>query len=210
MELKTSPPTKLANIQIDTACTILGGDQYGDNWTPIHQQSNQKTRNVWNALSKKLFNRNQLAARTNTLLWNALIRSTLTYAIQTQDISHRDKPNINDFTVACIRQILHRYRHNETRKPQKEIPHATLHQTTTTSWIIKLRIMHMIRQTRDGWNIHHIKRPYAQNAAKLWQLERASRGETNTGTTPTRTSQLSNKDRPMYNQETPTGIPTRT
>ena len=78
----------------------------------------KKAKNVWGALRRKLFNHSKIATRAKALLWNALIRSTLTYAIQTQDISQHGQRNVNGFTFKCTRQILHRYWYNETHKPQ--------------------------------------------------------------------------------------------
>ena len=44
-------------------------------------------------------------------------------------------------------------------------------QHKTASWINKLRVMHMIRQTATGWNIRKIEHPYARNTITLRQKE---------------------------------------
>ena len=96
-------------------------------------------------------NQNKLTARTKIILWNALIRSTLTYAIQTQDIAAPGQQNIDGFALRCLRQIQHIYRYNEIRKPQKSTTHAALRQPKTTSWVNKLRTTNMPeKQQMDG------------------------------------------------------------
>ena len=64
-----------------------------------------------------------------------------------------------------------------TKRTNHKEKNATLLQPTTTSWINKLRIMHMLQQTRGGWNIHHIEHPYAQSTIKLWQHEWTAHGK---------------------------------
>ena len=68
-----------------------------------------------------------------------------------------------------MRQIPNRRWYRETHKPQKNRTHITSTQPTTTSWINKLRVKHMLHQTRNGWNIHHMSPTYAEETIKMWK-----------------------------------------
>ena len=96
----------------------------------------------------------------------ALIRSALTYALQTHEITMRDKQNIDSSTFACVRRILNKFRYKETHAPQRMETYIQLRQPTTASWINKLRIKHMMRQTRDGWSIQNTQQHYANETLK--------------------------------------------
>ena len=70
-----------------------------------------------------------------------------------------------------MRHLENRHWIYDTRKPQKHQTHTQLQQPTTMSWINKLRVTHMLRQTREGWNIHNKQTPFVQNTIKIWQQE---------------------------------------
>ena len=84
-----------------------------------------KARQSWQLLRKKLFANKTLKIRTKTLLWNAIVRSTLTYGIQTLDLTEQDKKGLGGFTFYCLRQIQDIHWANKSRKPQSEPTHRT-------------------------------------------------------------------------------------
>jgi len=59
--------------------------------------------------AKKIFQNNALNKKIRLLLWNAIIRSTMTYALQTREIYKQDLRKLEQFTSKCIRQIMEPY-----------------------------------------------------------------------------------------------------
>jgi len=103
------------------------------------------------------------------LLWNALVRSTMTYALQTQnlerDINHRE---MDSFAHKCIRQM-----HNKDRyKTQTWISRDTLYgkyaQPTIYSWLLKLATTHYLRQTTYTNKIHTHEHRNIQHIHTMW------------------------------------------
>ena len=123
----------------------------------------KKARTLRNPLRRKLHNSRKINTRTKTLLRNALIRSTLTYALQPHEIAIHGQQRIDSFTFARIRQIVNIHWYKEHHKPQRRRKHTTLAQPATTSWINKLRIAHMLQQTRNGWNAQETPLHYGKS-----------------------------------------------
>ena len=121
--------------------------------------------------TEKLFNRTKIKTRVKILLRNAIISSALTYALQTHGIAEHGERRINSFTFPRTRLLGNKNWINETHKPQKYATHVATKQPTATSWINKLRIMHMLRQTANGRSIRNAINPYVQTTNKIWQDE---------------------------------------
>ena len=83
---------------------ILGKNKY----TYARKTSNKdiiwKARNVRNTLMGKIPNCPKIKTRAELLLRNALVRSTMTYGLQTHGISERDKTLLGGFAFACVRK----------------------------------------------------------------------------------------------------------
>ena len=131
----------------------------------------RKARNTWRQLRNKIFQRTQLKPKTKLLLWNAVIRSTLTYALQTQNIGEKDQKSINAFTFKCLRQISNKYWYKKKHKPNRTKVYKKHRQPSTISWIQKLRTIHMLKHTAKNWKIHHEKYPYVKNTTSNWEKE---------------------------------------
>ena len=54
---------------------------------------------------KKLFQNKYLPEKLRIQIWNALVRSTLTYALQTQELTEPQEAKINGFAQNCMRRI---------------------------------------------------------------------------------------------------------
>ena len=105
------------------------------------------------------------------LLWNALVRSTLTYALQTHEITEHGQKTHKQLYF-CMRQTnTQPILVQRKNMPQRRRIHIELKQPTTVSWIKKLRMKHMITQTHEGWNIHNNQSKYATNTLKEWKSE---------------------------------------
>ena len=129
----------------------------------------KKARNAWNILRKRLLNKANLKTRIKTLLWNALIRSTLAYALQTQELSEKDKKRTDSFTFSCMRHLKNQHWIHESQRPNRLDTYTALKQPTTILWIHKQRVNHMLQQTRNIWSIHNKQQQYVQGTIKLWQ-----------------------------------------
>ena len=146
----------------------------------------KKARNTWHLLSKKLPNYTKIKTRTKIRLWNPLVRSTLTYVMQTREIALPDQKYLESCTFARIRQIQNRYWYKKTRKPLTHETQYTLRQPTTISWVDKLRLIHMIRKTKHGRNIHHTNNHYVTNTIDIYIWNREW-GTMRTNKRPTKT-----------------------
>ena len=98
--IRAALPPDMQKINIVTNGIIMGKSidiaLKGNKATTIRIK---KARNAWNILRKRLISRSKLSRKTKTLIRNALIRSTLTYALQTHEITEQDQKWINSF--AC-------------------------------------------------------------------------------------------------------------
>jgi len=79
----------------------------------MHQQQTdaikhrlQKAKETWRQTKQKLFQNKTIPEKLRIQLWNALVRSTLTYALQTQEITPAQKETINKFAQKCMRTII--------------------------------------------------------------------------------------------------------
>merc|ERR1712112_38482 len=100
MQISKLPPP-YNQIQMHTTGTILGKmvNMHGkQNHTILHRL--KKAKKTWGETKKKLFQNKRIPEKLRIQLWNALIRSTLTYAMQTQE------QKINNFAQKCMRQII--------------------------------------------------------------------------------------------------------
>ena len=92
-KLKCKPGGKILGKTIDIA---LKGK------CAVHERI-RKARNKWHILRRKLVNRRKIQPRIKKLLRNALIRSTLTYGLQTHDIAIHDQQLIDSFAFTRMR-----------------------------------------------------------------------------------------------------------
>ena len=72
---------------------------------PSAQQRLQKAKQTWGGTRKTIFTNHILTERTRKMLWNALIRSTLTYALHTQEYAEIEIRKAEQFQNKCLRQI---------------------------------------------------------------------------------------------------------
>ena len=122
----------------------------------------QKAKETRRQTKRKLFQNKTIPQKLRIQLWNALVRSTLKYALQTQEITHAQKETINRFAQKCMRGIIDNTWYT-TRKEQPDIKFNSIRtrkvylrteQPTITSWMEKQSTIHMARQTKLHRKIH--------------------------------------------------------
>lgn len=135
----------------------------------------RKARNARSVLRRKLFIRAKLQIKTKVLLWNALIRTTLTYALQTQEITLHDQQTIDAYVSAFMGGIRNKFRYKETQKPKRQQtynvkasrdnildPQATNHTCeeeleTTGIYTVKITNMFSQQSTHGNKNGENVK-----------------------------------------------------
>ena len=105
------------------------------------------------------------------MLRNAIVRSTLTYGIQTLDLTEQGKQRMDGFAFYCLRQIQDIYWSQKPQKPQSKSLYIQMQQPTTASWVKKLRLKHAFAQTRSNWNIHSHQLPMITKTRQTWHEE---------------------------------------
>ena len=99
---ETPPPYN--QIQMRATGVILGKkiNMHGkQNHTIQHRLA--KAKQIWGVTRRKLFQNSYIPEKLRIQLWNALIRSTLTYALQTQELSESQE-KINSFSQKRMRK----------------------------------------------------------------------------------------------------------
>jgi len=61
--------------------------------------------NVWGLTKKKLFQNTAINRKVRIILWNALIRSILKYALHAKKPKYTDVRGLETFAVRCIKRI---------------------------------------------------------------------------------------------------------
>ena len=125
---------------------------------------------------KKLFQNKYLPEKLRIQIWNALVRSTLTYALQTQELTEPQEAKINSFAQKCMRRITEatdnkwniQTRNNEKHQNAYSI-HLRTMQPTITSWMEKQAIIAMVKQTAPSRQLHLPTQTRMQNLNKKWQ-----------------------------------------
>jgi len=64
-----------------------------------------KAKQVWGRTKNKLFKNNSIPEKLRIQLWNAIIRSTLIYALSTQQLNKTQQNKLNQFLQTCMRHI---------------------------------------------------------------------------------------------------------
>ena len=109
MQISKLPPP-YNQIQMHTAGTVLGKmiNMHGkQNHTIQHRL--KKAKKAWGGTKKKLFQNKQIPGKIRIQLWNARIRSTLTYDMHTQELTTPQEQKINSFAQKCMRRITEKH-----------------------------------------------------------------------------------------------------
>ena len=102
-------------------------------------------------------------------LRDALVRTTLTYALQTRDLNEQDIRKLEKFTFKCIRQIIEpRWYMRGTHIP-KTHTYQRYGILVVRSRLGKLEITHRHRQTINTWNIHTRQKLTTTINDEMWQ-----------------------------------------
>ena len=88
----------------------------------------------------KLFKNTAINIKVRIILWGALIRSILTYALHTKKLKRADIRKLETFTFRCIKQI-------EEKRPQYRAAHIARTQTYKD---LQIPTIHMGRKTGNN------------------------------------------------------------
>jgi len=128
---------------------------------------------------KKLFRNKYLPGKLRIQIWNALIRSTLTYALQTQELTESQETKINGFAQNCMREITEATDNKwiiQTRNKEKRQSAYSIHlrtmRPTITSWMEKQTMIAMVKQTAPSRQLHLPTQTRMRNINKKWQETR--------------------------------------
>ena len=131
-----------------------------------------EARQSWRILRRRIPTCATLKNKTKLMLRNAIVRSTLTYGIQTLDLTGQDKQRMGGFAFYCLRQIHDIHWPQKPQKPQRKNMRAQMQQPATASWIWKLRLKHAFTQTRNICDIHSQQLPMITKTRQTWHEER--------------------------------------
>ena len=158
-------PTPFNTIEYTRSGTILGRQIHIGN-KPLLAVNDRihKAKQTWVILRNKLFLNEGIKPRIRIQLWNALVRSTQTYALQTKNIEHdQSRRKMEGFSYKCIRQIRNKHRYKEDKRLSRDSIYKKYTQPTITSWVRKLATTHYLRQTTNSWKIHTHEHANIQN-----------------------------------------------
>jgi len=121
---------------------------------------------------KKLFQNSYIPGKLRIQLWNALISSTLTYALQTQELSESQEKKINSFSQkrmgGIIDEIWYTKKHPEKTYQITYSIHLRTLQPTITSWVNKQSTIAMAKQTSASRPVHLKTQTRMQNIQQNW------------------------------------------
>jgi len=95
--------------------------------TKAVQHRLQKAKQTWGIARKRLSQNRNIPTKLRIQLWNALIRSTLTYALQTQELTAPLENKLNAFTQKCMRQITEKTWYAQTQPTKQNHKTARTH-----------------------------------------------------------------------------------
>jgi len=72
---------------------------------PAVLQLIQQAKTLWGKLKRQLFT-NKITLNIRTLLWNATIRATLTYGLQTENLTDEQYNKLERFAYNCHREMV--------------------------------------------------------------------------------------------------------
>jgi len=104
--------------------------------------------------TRKIYLNAAINKKVRIILRNAIIRSTLTYALQTHEQTPREIHKLEQFMFKCIRQIVEPYWYKPGKHIARNSTYKKYNIPTIKTWLEKLAITHHLRQTINTWNIH--------------------------------------------------------
>ena len=108
------------------------------------------------------------------LLWNATIRATLTYGLQTKTLTEEQYNKLERFAYNCQKEMVEPnwiLQLKEKQYTSKKQINTKLIQPSIKTWIQKLRLTHHARQTKDSWTIHTQDNETIRETEQLWEKE---------------------------------------
>ena len=172
--IKKFPPP-YNEIQTTKNITILGKKiNVHNNTGPAVLQRIQQAKTMWRKLKYKLFTNKKITLQIRILLWNATIRATLTYGLQTKTLTNEQYNKLERFTNNCHREMLEPnwiLQLKEQKYTSQEQINSKLTQPSIKTWLQKLRLSHHAHQTKATWTIHTQDNEAIQETEQLWKNE---------------------------------------
>ena len=115
-------PTPSNAIEYTRSGTILGKQIHlGNKPILVINDSIHKAKQTWGLLRNKLFLNEGIKTRIRIQLWNALVRSTQTYALQTQNTEQNQcRRKMEGFAYKWIRKIHNKHWYKEDKKLNRD------------------------------------------------------------------------------------------
>ena len=108
------------------------------------------------------------------LLWNATIRATLTYGLQTKTLTDEQYNKLERFTYNCQKEIIEPdwiLQLKEQQYISQEHINSKLIQPSIKTWLQKLQLTHYAHQTKASWMIHTQDNETIQETEQMWKKE---------------------------------------
>merc|ERR1712112_63662 len=125
-------------------------------------------------LKYKLFTNSNITLKIRTLLWNATIRATLTYGLQTKTLTTEQYNKLERFTYNCQREMIEPNWILQLKDKQhisQEQINKTIIQPSIKTWLQKLRLTHHAKQAKPSWTIHTQDNETIQETEQIWEKE---------------------------------------
>ena len=152
---KNNLPPPFNNIEYKTEGKVLGKQiQMKNNLQTSTKHRLHKARKTWHRTRRNISRNPILYEKTRTALRNAIIRSTLTYALHARIHKLRETIKLEQFQLPILREIRNPKWYLQTRKPPSKELHKHYKQPAINTWLQKMAIAQHLRQTTQHWTIH--------------------------------------------------------
>ena len=144
-----------------------------NNTGPAVLQRIQQAKTMWEKL-KTNSSQAKITLQIRMLLWNATIRATLTYGLQTRTLTNEQYNKLERFANNCHREIVEPnwiLQIKEQQYTSQEQINSKLTQPSIKTWLQKLRLAHHAHQTKASWTIHTQDNETIQETEQIWEKE---------------------------------------
>jgi len=128
-------------------------------------------KHCWFVIKNTIFRKNKIQQHIRLNIWNAIVRSTLTYSLTISENTENAYESLEKFTYTCLKFILHPgkvLKTNEHHISRRKL-YLTLHQPTTKSWITTLKTKHAMRQYDPHTGIHGTEEQRFKTTMNQWR-----------------------------------------
>ena len=116
----------------------------------------------------------KITLQIRTLLWNATIRATLTYGLQTMTLTEEQYNKLEKFTFNCHREMIEPnwiLQLKDNKHISQEQVNEKMAQPSIKTWLRKLRLTHHAKQTKTSWMTHTQENDTILETEQIWNKE---------------------------------------